>query len=191
MPSYLLSLTGRRIRFDGDRHQLERGNALSYTTEPFGEPALLAGPIALTIWATATTTETIWIAHLDLLTPGGRSRPLSEGALLGSRRALDPDKTWYTGDGDVLRPYHLGTSQSAAPVVPGEVTRYDIEIFPTAAHIAPGDRLRITLTTADFPQLTPSRPARRALDGGLYLIHQGGDTASRLVIPLATPAGAP
>ena len=37
------------------------------------------------------------------------SRPLTQGALLGSHRALDPDRTWYLPDGTVLKPHHIST----------------------------------------------------------------------------------
>ena len=73
------------------------------------------------------------------------------------------------------------------PVVPGELTRYDVEIFPTAALIAAGHQLRMTLTTFDFPHLVPTKPARRALAGGRYRLRQGGSTPSHLLIPVAEP----
>src|ERR1700722_18969008 len=137
--------------------------------------------------ATATTTETLWVAHLDDVAPDGASRPLTQGALLGAPRALDSERTWYLPDGTVLKPHHVSTRSAAQPVVPGEVTRYDVEIFPTAALIAAGHRLRLTITTYDFPHLVPTKPARRALAGGGYQLHQGGRTPSHLVIPLADP----
>ena len=135
----------------------------------------------------ATTAETLWVAHLDDVAPDGVSRPLTQGALLGSHRMLDPARSWYLSDGTVLRPHHFSTRSSAHPVVPGEVTRYDVEIFPTAALIGPDHQLRLTLTTYDFPHLVPTKPARRALTGGSYLVHQGGPTPSHILIPLAEP----
>lgn len=186
MNSYMFSRGGRVIRYDQDNRRLQR-DALTYTTEPFTDARLVAGPIALTIHATATTTETLWVAHLDDVAPDGASRPLTQGALLGSHRALDPERTWYLPDGTVLRPHHYSTQSAALPVVPGELTRYDLEIFPTAALIAPGHRLRLTVTTYDFPHLVPPRPARRALVGGRYQLHQGGASPSHIVIPLADP----
>ncbi|MGH3552731.1 MAG: CocE/NonD family hydrolase [Mycobacterium sp.] len=186
MNSFFATQRGRRIRYDQDNRRLQR-RALTYTTEPFTAPTLVAGPITLTVHATATTTETLWVAHLDDVAPDGISRPLTQGALLGSHRALDPARTWYLPDGTVLRPHHFSTRSAVQPVVPGEVTRYDIEIFPTAALIAPAHRLRLTLTTYDFPHLVPTKPARRALTGGSYLLRQGGPTASYILIPLADP----
>ena len=184
MPSFVVSQRGRRIRYDLDNRRLQR-EALTYTTEPFTSPKLLAGPITLTVHATATTSETLWVAHLDDVFPDGTSRPLTQGALLGSLRALDPSRTWTLPDGTVLRPHHISTRAAAQPVVRGELTRYDVEIFPTAALVDTGHRLRLTLTTYDFPHLVPTKPARRALVGGRYQLRQGGSTPSYLVVPLA------
>lgn len=186
MNSFMFSQRGRSIRYDQDNRRVQRG-ALTYTSDEFSDPQLVAGPIALTLYATADTTETLWVAHLDDVAPDGASRPLTQGALLGSHRELDPDRTWYLPDGTVLKPHHHSTRCAARPVVPGELTRYDIEVFPTAALLAPGHRLRLTLTTYDFPHLVPNKPARRALAGGRYQLHQGGPTASQIVIPLVDP----
>jgi hypothetical protein len=186
MTSFIRAQRGGQTRYDQDNRRLQRG-ALTYTTEPFAASTLVAGPITLTLHATATTSEALWVARLDDLAPDGASRPLTQGALLGSHRALDPDRTWYLADGTVLRPYHFSTRSAVQPVVPGELTRYDVEIFPTAAMIEPGHRLRLTVTTYDFPHLVPPKPARRALAGGSYLLHQGGPTPSRLLVPLADP----
>lgn len=186
MGSFAVSRTGRSIRYDLDNRRLHR-EALTYTSETFGSARLLAGPIALTVFATANTTETVWVAYLDDVAPDGVSRPLTQGALLGSHRALDTDKTWYLPDGSVLRPHHSYTRAAAQPVVPGELTRYDIEIFPTAALIEPGHRLRLALTTYDFPSLVPIKSQRAALASGSYRVRQGGIHASSLLVPLADP----
>jgi uncharacterized protein len=186
MTSFIRSQRGGQTRYDQDNRRLQRG-ALTYTSEPFAAPTLVAGPITLTLHATATTTEALWVAHLDDVDPDGASRPLTQGALLGSHRALDPDRTWYLPEGTVLRPHHFSTRSAVKPVVPGKVTRYDLEIFPTAALVEPGHRLRLTVTTYDFPHLVPTKPARRALIGGSYQLHQGGPTPSHLLISAADP----
>ncbi|OKH76470.1 peptidase S15 [Mycobacterium sp. SWH-M3] len=183
MGSFVVSQTGRRIRYDLDNSRLQR-EALTYTTPSYETTQLVAGPVTLTVYATADTTDTLWVAHLDDVSPDGVSRPLTQGALLGSHRALDPESTWYLPDGTVLRPQHISTRAAVEPVTPGELTRYDIEIFPTAALIEPGHRLRLTLTTYDFPHLVPTKPAREALAGGVYQVRQGGTTASSLLIPM-------
>jgi putative CocE/NonD family hydrolase len=188
LASFARSQRGGQTRYDQDNRRVQRG-ALTYTTEVFATPTLIVGPITLTVHATANTTEALWVAHLDDVAPDGASRPLTQGALLGSHRELDPERTWYLSDGTVLRPHHFSTRSAAKPVVPGELTRYDVEIFPTAAVLEAGHQLRLTLTTFDFPHLVPPVPARRALAGGSYQLHQGGPTPSHLLIPVADPDG--
>jgi predicted acyl esterase len=79
-----------------------------------------------------------------------------------------------------LLPYHPYTRASARPVTPGAVTAYRIEIFPTLITIARGDRLRLTLSTADTPHLTP-RPAQLPqLAGGVYTIERSAARPSSL-----------
>jgi predicted acyl esterase len=64
------------------------------------------------------------------------------------------------------------------------VTEYQIEIFPTLATIARGDRLRLTLSTSDSPHLTP-RPAQLPkLAGGVYTIERSKAAPSALTLEL-------
>ena len=67
------------------------------------------------------------------------------------------------------------------------MTRYDIEIFPTLATIAKGDRLRVTLSTSDTPHLTPIPVQIPNLVGGLYTIKYGAAAPSSLNVLLRRP----
>jgi putative CocE/NonD family hydrolase len=167
----------------------DRGGALpgitkSYTTAPLSHAERLAGPIAATVYLSATTTDTELVAEVEDVAPDGTSRPLTEGALLGSFRAVDGAKSWKAPGGQYLLPFHSYTKASQHPVVPGAVTRDDIEIFPTFATLAAGHSLRITLSTADTPHLTPNSKQLPNLLGGVYTISRGGSHASSLEVPL-------
>jgi hypothetical protein len=48
MNSFMATQRGGRIRYDQDNRRLQRGE-LTYTTEPFTSPTLVAGPITLTV----------------------------------------------------------------------------------------------------------------------------------------------
>ena len=63
--------------------------ATSYTSAPFAHPETVAGPITATVYASSTTSETELVAELEDVTPSGAAYPLTEGALLGSLRAVD------------------------------------------------------------------------------------------------------
>jgi putative CocE/NonD family hydrolase len=156
---------------------------ISYSTAPFSRPAAVAGPITATIYASATTRETELVAQLEDVTPSGASYPLTEGALLGSLRAVDHRRSWRAG-GLTLLPYHPYTRASAQPVKPGVVTEYQIEIFPTLATISRGDRLRLTLSTTDSPHLTPLPAQLPELSGGVYTLQHSRTAPSALTLEL-------
>ncbi len=156
---------------------------ISYTTAPFSHPEAVAGPVTATIYASANTTETELVAEVEDVTPSGSSYPLTEGALLGSLRAVDAGRSWTAG-GVTLLPYHPYTQASARPVTPGSVTEYQIEIFPTLATIAAGDRLRLTLATVDTPHLTPLPAQLPELAGGVYTINRSAAHPSSLSLEL-------
>jgi hypothetical protein len=159
-------------------------SALRYTTAPFTTARRLAGPVAATVYARATTSETQFVAEIEDVAPDGTAYPLTEGALLGSLRTVDARSSWKGADGNYLLPYHPYTKASATPVVPGKLTRYDLEIFPTFATIAKGHSLRITLSTSDAPHLLPNLSQQQELAGGVYTVHRGGVAASALEVPL-------
>jgi hypothetical protein len=171
---------------DGDALAQLGPGVTTFTSAPFSKPQTVAGPIAATVYATSTTPETEWVAELDEVTKGGRSYPLSEGALLGSLRAVDEAKSWRT-DGVTVLPYHPYTKASARAVVPGKLTKYQIEIFPTLATIAKGDRLRLTLSTADVPHLVPLPSELPKLLGGVYTISHSRSAPSSLTVELRRP----
>lgn len=160
--------------------------ALAYTSEPFAEATTLAGPIDATIYATSTRPEVQLVATVEDVAPGGGSRPLSSGALLGSFRALDEELSWLDDGGRPILPHHPYTRASVAPVpTGGEVSRFDIEIPPTVATLEPGHRLRITITTSDSPHLMPTPAQLAQLAGGIYGVQRNAAAASFVNVPLA------
>ena len=128
------------------------------------------------------------MATLEDVAPGGKSTPITSGALLGSFRRVDRSQSWYAPDGHPLLPYHPYTRGSAAPVPTGEVTRFDVEVPPTFATLAAGHRLRLTLTTSDTPHLLPTPKQAAALAGGIYEVQRNAEAASYLEVPMARPS---
>jgi hypothetical protein len=158
---------------------------VNYTSAPFKKTRTIGGPIAARIYASATTKDTQWVAEIQDVNPHGKSRPLSEGALLGSLRATNPHRSWRSPHTHLpLLPYHPYTRSSRQPVTPGQMIRYDIEIFPTLDTILAGHRLRITLTTADAPHLQPAIPVAANLVGGIYTIEHNKAKPSSVYVPV-------
>ena len=189
-PAASADLFGPLDRCVADDRSIQAGpGALTYTTEPLPEATALAGPIDVSLFATSTRPDTMFVATVEDVDATGASRPLTSGALLGSFRALDPARTWTSPDGRPLMPWHPYTKESVQPVTPGEVTRFDIEVPPVLATIPAGHRLRLTITTSDFPHLLPTPGQMLNLVGGVYEVQRGAGAASFVNLPLA-PAGA-
>lgn len=155
----------------------------TYTTAPPAKAATVAGPITATVYASANTAETEWVAEVEEVTPDGTSYPLTEGALLGSLRATDPSRSW-TSHGVTVLPYHPYTQASAQPVVPGATEEYQIQVFPTLVTLAAGDRLRVTISTTDTPHMVPIPSQLAQLIGGQYDIQRTPTSPSSLTVEL-------
>jgi len=159
--------------------------ALTYTTAPYKQAEVISGPIDATVYLKATTTDTELAATVETVSPDGTSRPLTSGALIGSQRQLDPTQTWTSAsDGLPLLPVHPLTQASQHAVVPGQLTREDIQVFPTFAEIPAGWRLRVTLTTSETPHLFPTAAQVPHLLGGVYQVQRNAVAASVLNVPL-------
>jgi hypothetical protein len=172
-----------------DDRTLQAGpGALTYTTPPFTQDRVLAGPIAATLFATSTRPDTYFEATLEDIDPGGTSTSVTAGGLLGSFRALDAKQTWRARGGNPILPYHPYTRASATPVPTDKVTRFDVEVFPTFARIAKGHSLRLTLTTSDTPHLGFTPDQLQNLAGGVYQVQRNTGSASFVEIPMAPAA---
>ena len=161
---------------------------ITYTSTPLPSAQTIAGPIDVTVYAKANTSETQLVAEVEDVAPNGTSTPLTEGALLGSLRAQNPANVWTDASGQTMKPGHTYSQASAAAVPHGAITRYDIEVFPTYATIATGHRIRITLSTADTPHLTPTLPELLKLLGGVYSVQRSAAAPSGVELQLI-PAG--
>ena len=150
----------------------------SYTTAPLRHAERIAGPLSASLFASATASDSEWVVEVEDVAPDGSATPLTEGALLGSLRAVDRSRSWTTPGGGYLLPYHPYTQASSRAVPTGKVVRYDVEVYPTFATIAAGHSLRVTISTADNPHLSATAPESANLTGGVYTLQRTPKAAS-------------
>jgi predicted acyl esterase len=87
----------------------------------------------------------------------------------------------------MIRPWHPFTKESQHAVTPNEATEYNVEIYPTSAIVKPGNRLRLTIGTANtFTTLTPLPSLGQELGGTLTVLHDS-QHPSHVLLPV-TPA---
>ncbi|MDN4174043.1 CocE/NonD family hydrolase [Nocardioides sp. SOB77] len=151
-----------------------------YETAPLARAVRFSGPVNARLYASSPTGGGMLSVSISDVSPSGRVTRLSGGWQLLAQRALDRRRTRFL-DGEVLQPYHPFTRASRAPA-PGKVVPVDVEVFPTAARIRPGHRLRIAVQAFDVPHLLPTLPD---LPGSLtpITLHASADHPSRLTIP--------
>jgi putative CocE/NonD family hydrolase len=183
LPAYAIAETGGNGDPCADNDSSTHIGALMFTTAPFRQAATVAGPVDVRLSVKDTAPDAELVASLDVVSPHGSSRAISSGALLGSLRALDRRRSWFQ-DGRLILPWHPYTSASARAIPAGRPVQLDIEVYPTVARIARGDRLRLTLTAGDTA-LQPSPVQISRLAGGRYTILLG---RSRVTVPIASPA---
>jgi uncharacterized protein len=109
----------------------QRADVLTYTTEPLEQDLDVAGPLRMILYASSSAVDTDFVTRLTDVFPDGRAIQLQTGALRARYR--DPQ-----GEPRFLEP--------------GRVYRLEIEMWPTANRFKAGHRLRVDITSADFPK---------------------------------------
>jgi uncharacterized protein len=154
---------------------------LSWSTEPFQEPAELIGAGAAHLFVEIDAVDTNFILRLWDAAPNGKRQLITTGYLKASHRELDEERTT---EGN---PYHPHTR--AIPVEPGTVEEYVLRLYPFAATFLPGHRLVVELSNDEplsdehnalLPPDAFHLPVGRPVTHKIYrdAIHQ-----SRLVLP--------
>lgn len=162
---------------------LQRGEpvpAVTYATEPRDDDLEITGPLALNLFASLDSPDTNWIVELRSLAPAGSSL-ITIGWLKASHREVDKARSrpW--------RPFHSHTYP--APVVPGEVVRYAIELRETSFVVPRGHRLQLVIKGQDAPwegsgyhrELFTHLPNSARVH---HVVHHSSEYPSHLLLPV-------
>jgi uncharacterized protein len=166
--------------------QDNRANELlevQYTSEPLDEDLVINGPIGARLWLEAAGPEAVVVVRVTDVAPDGTSRELTNGLQVASFREVDEDRSRIV-DGFNLQPWHPYTQGSVQPMPAGEPTPVDVEIFPTAAEVPAGHRLRVSVGAADVPHaVSPLPDLPSTIATATHVVH-GPETPSSIVLPV-------
>ena len=164
-------------------------SVLSFTTPPLAAGATLAGPMSATIYARSSNSNLELIAKLYDVAPDGKATLVTKGAMLGSQRELDKEKSWTDHHGIITWPWPKLERDNY--LEPGKVYRFDLALFPRQWAINPDHRLRLDLTTqspagvnglsTDISNL--NEPQGKTIPGATYDIMYGKKWPSTLNLP--------
>jgi len=180
----------------------EVDGAVTYTTAPLSQATTIAGPTSVSVWASSSNTNMQLVVDLYDVASGGYEREITHGALIGSMRAIDEEKSWYDTQGNLVQPYHPFIEDIYLQA--GEVQRFDVDLIPTLWLVAKNHSLRIKISTrvsekqcgiiSGFTLPRPcsyTRSQEETLPDGVYTIYRGGEHATRINLPLLTPSSLP
>jgi uncharacterized protein len=107
-----------------------RADVLVYTTAPLDGDLDVVGPIRMLLYASSSAVDTDFVARLSDVFPDGRAIQIQSGILRGRFRQVDHEPEL---------------------LVPGRVYLFDIDLWATANRFKTGHRLRVDISSADFP----------------------------------------
>lgn len=163
-------------------------SALTYTSPPLKTDTEVTGPVLANVWAELSgASDATLIAVLSDVNPQGQSDQITAGYLLASQRAVEPKLSTYA-HGVMIRPWHPFTKASQQPVTANEPALYRIEIYPTSNIFKAGDRIRLTIATANTPATATPAPDLANEAGGQLRVLRGPTYDSYLQLPLVPAA---
>lgn len=108
-----------------------RADVLLFTTPPLTREVEVVGPITVVLYAASDRLDTDWTAKLTDVYPDGRSMLVCDG---------------------ILRARFRNGFGSETLLVPGVIERYEIDLVQTAMVFAPGHRIRVAISSSNFPR---------------------------------------
>jgi len=148
---------------------------LSWTSAPMIETIDIVGDAELRLVASATASDTAWIATLEHIAADGTATDVTAGWLRASLRDVDDAAS---RPGAPVLP-----CRSAALVPIGDEVEYRIPLVSNARRFAAGDRIRLTLTSDDQDPNTPAIMNFRHASVGTSSLNTVF-SSSRLVLPV-------
>lgn len=157
----------------------ERADVVVFRTPPLAEPLEIVGRPTVTLHAATDGPDTDFTAKLV------HEHPPS---------AAFPDGFALNLCDSIRRLRYRDDRREPAPATPGETYELTIEPYPTATRLAAGDRLRLDLSSSNFPRYDPNpntggpttdRERRVATN----TVHHGGDHPTALDLSLRRPDG--
>ena len=155
----------------GDHSSIEeREDVLVYSTPVLSEAIEVTGPIRMVLYAATSAKDTDWVARLLDVYPDGKVYNLQDGIL----------RARYRG----------GKNKPASLLEPGKVYQYEIDLWLTSNVFLPGHRIRLEITSSNFPRFdrnlnTGEDPATGTrMEKARQTIYHSAEYPSHLILPV-------
>lgn len=146
-----------------------RQDALVFTTAPFENPTEVTGFLTLELWAATSAVDTDWTAVLANVAPDGYARFLTDG---------------------VIRARYRNSTAHAELLEPGRIYPYKIDLWATSNLFLAGHRLRVYVSSSNFPRFNRNLNTGEPILGSSRMIrakqtiYHDAEHPSALVLPV-------
>ena len=147
----------------------EREDILRFVSEPFATDMEITGPVRAILYAATDAADTDFMVKLIVVKPDGAAYNLVDG---------------------VIRARYREGFEEPVAIEPDRVYRYDIDVWATSYLLSAGDRLRVDVTSSNFPRLARNlntgAPFAKtsAMQPATQTIHLSGEQASHVILPV-------
>jgi putative CocE/NonD family hydrolase len=153
----------------------ERNDVLVFQTPPLTEDVEVTGPIEVTLFISSTATDTDFTAKLVDVYPPNQDFPLGFDLNIGD---------------SIIRTRYRDSLEHQKLMKPGTVYQVKIELYPTANLFKKGHRIRVDVSSSNFPRFDinpntgePLQQHRRMIPADNTVWHDRS-RPSRIVLPV-------
>jgi putative CocE/NonD family hydrolase len=126
-----------------------RADVLTYTTPPLAASVEVTGPVRVVLWAASSARDTDWTAKLVDVEPNGFARNLADG---------------------IVRARYRESRRAPALLEPQAIYEYEIELAATSNVFAAGHRIRLEISSSNFPRFDRNPNTVRPVAGDSELM---------------------
>jgi putative CocE/NonD family hydrolase len=147
----------------------ERADVLVYSTPVLDSDLEVTGPITVTLFAASSAPDTDFTAKLVDVHPNGFARNLTDG---------------------IIRARYRETTQAAKLIEPHRVYEYTIDLWATSNVFKAGHRLRVEISSSNFPRFDANPNTGRACASeregqpALQTLFHDSDRPSHIRVPI-------
>jgi uncharacterized protein len=153
-----------------DQREIEqRADVLVYTSDMLEQDLEVTGPVKMVLWAASDAVDTDFTAKLVDVSPCGFARNVCDGIVRARYREGVTARKWLT---------------------PGRIERYDIELGPTSNVFLAGHRLRLEISSSNFPHYDCNSNTGAPVDSedemlpAIQMVHHDEHHASHILLPV-------
>ena len=157
--------------------------AIIFETPVLTSDLYLNGPMQADIWMTSTKTQAALAVRIDDVDAWGKATPISTGLMSAAYRAVDASRSRYV-NGTMIQPWHAYTEASRQAVVPGQPMLVPVEVFPAAALIKKGHKLRVAISASNQAMGIWPTPQQAEANGNVSTILNDAAHPSSVVLPV-------